>query len=217
MQAVNQTGDTRKPFSKTGNINCKLLHISWRATEFYNMHAMRLTLGNTAQYCRIFSSLWVCSSCHTSGCRRLYDLSASCTPLAEPAHLEETKTFRFILIISTVVPFKAVACHSSKINNMGVFSATPPNSFWQFWTSVFAATILYAANVKQYDRGVMSVNCVVWLALYFTKNNGHWISTSSTKSWAARPGSVVPGEASLKIPVQRRVEAVVDPWVLLPH
>lgn len=51
-----------------------------------------LTLGSMAQYCRIFSSLWVCSSCHRSGCRRLNDLSASYTPPAGSAHLTTGET-----------------------------------------------------------------------------------------------------------------------------
>ena len=49
---------------------------------------------STAQYCRIFSSLWVCSSCHRSGGRRLNGLSASCTPPAGSAHLTTGETTR---------------------------------------------------------------------------------------------------------------------------
>lgn len=63
-----------------------------------------LTLGSTAQYCRIFSFLWVCSSCHRSGCRRLNDLSASCTPPAGPAHLGATNTTELILHVSCFEP-----------------------------------------------------------------------------------------------------------------
>lgn len=41
--------------------------------------------------------------------------------------------------------------------------------------------------------------------------------TSSTESGAAWPGGVVPGKANKRIPVQRGVKSVMDPWVLLPH
>lgn len=50
-----------------------------------------LTLGSTAQCCRISASLWVCSSCHRNGCRRLNYLPASYTPPAGSAHLTGEK------------------------------------------------------------------------------------------------------------------------------
>ncbi len=70
------------------------LHTTRKAQNHLETHlrSTSLTLGSTAQYCRIFSSLWVCSSCHRSGCRRLNDLSASYTPLAGSAHLTAGKT-----------------------------------------------------------------------------------------------------------------------------
>lgn len=42
------------------------------------------------------------------------------------------------------------------------------------------------------------------------------VRTSGAKGGAARPGGVVPGEAGQRVPVERGVEAVVDPRVLLP-
>lgn len=49
-----------------------------------------VTSGSTAPCCTVSSFLWVCSSCRRSGCRRLYDRSASCTPPAASVHLKTT-------------------------------------------------------------------------------------------------------------------------------
>lgn len=43
------------------------------------------------------------------------------------------------------------------------------------------------------------------------------VSTSSTQSRAAGPWGVVPGKTSQRFPVDRGVESIVDPWVLLSH
>ena len=57
-----------------------------------------LTSGSMAQSCRIFSYLWVCSSCHRSGCRPQSGLPASYKPPAAPAHLGNTPHKRTIKI-----------------------------------------------------------------------------------------------------------------------
>lgn len=51
-----------------------------------------LTLGSTAQCCRLFVSLWVCFSSHKSGWRRLNDLPASDKPPAGSVHLTQNGT-----------------------------------------------------------------------------------------------------------------------------
>lgn len=79
-----------------------------------------LTLVSTAQYCRIFSSLWVCSSCHRSGGRRLNGLSASCTPPAGSAHLttgEVRRDKRTIKVCSELCTFSFLLLGRTALTN----------------------------------------------------------------------------------------------------
>lgn len=80
------------------------------------------------------------------------------------------------------------------------------------------------------DRLSMNVKATIVLALLIVRTmqqppsvRASWLvvflcdCTSGTESGAAWPGGVVPGEASQRFPVHGGVEAIVDPWVLLPH
>lgn len=85
---------------KTENYICSHpgRNITANEKSWHRSNAVLVTWGSTAQYCTIFSSLWVCPSCHRSGCRRQSDPSASCTPPAGPAHLEARNTAQLFIL-----------------------------------------------------------------------------------------------------------------------